>query len=151
MVINTKKIFKTYIIFIVLVLFYINLALLVKAGDDDDDDGCTPTSPPSCAYRSGCYNKEDKHVDFGSLTPVGFGSYYGVNACIRSQHDNGCGGTNECNCVSGVYVDESRETEPDSSSGACNCIAGLTGMLKQNAVVMMLMTAAEYHQVFCAA
>ena len=85
---------------------------------------CTPSSPPPCSYRNGCYNKADAHVDYGSLAPEDFGSYYGVNACIRSEHPNGCGGTNECICASGVYVDEAKEAEPDVSSGACACIAG---------------------------
>ena len=101
------------------------LALFVEAGGGGRRRrDCTPSSPPSCAVKIGCYDKSDKKASYGSLASDSFGSHYSDNACIKSTHSNGCGGTNECICASGVYVDQAKETNPDDSSGACNCIAG---------------------------
>ena len=86
--------------------------------------GCTPTQPTPCRTKSGCYDRSDNRIDFGSVAPGEFGSFYGIDACITESVSTGCGGTAPCNCLSGVYVDEAKETSPDSSSGACNCIAG---------------------------
>ncbi len=121
---HKTKIMILYILIITLLLIEtFEVDALLFRGRRRRGGGCTPSSPPPCAVQIGCYDNSGKKADFGSLTPDNFRVFYGENACIRSRHSNGCGGTNECICFSGVYVDNSGEKDPDASSGACTCIA----------------------------
>ncbi len=68
-----------------------------------------------CEIRqSGCYKTGDVLSGFGELLPEEFGYFLPENKCIK---------VGNCNCQS-TPSDIAEQTDPDSSSGACVCIAG---------------------------
>jgi hypothetical protein len=74
-----------------------------------------PPPPPQCKVKkAGCYKTGDVKADFGSLSPSEFRYFLPEDLCISNSG---------CTCGS-VSSDVTADNSPDSSSGACNCIAG---------------------------
>ena len=103
-------------ILLILAILIFALPIAVEAGGGGKKGGgSTPSPPPPCPIQSaGCYKADDVKAGFGELSPSDFSYYLPENKCKRS------GG---CDCR-GVPDNIPQETNPDDSSGACNCIAG---------------------------
>ncbi|MEK6984487.1 MAG: hypothetical protein AABX33_07980 [Nanoarchaeota archaeon] len=72
------------------------------------------SSPQSCQVQSpGCYKTGDVKTDFGSLAPAEFSYFLPEEKCKRAEN---------CDCKN-VPDNIVQQTNPDVSSGACNCIA----------------------------
>ncbi|MBI2660161.1 hypothetical protein HYX07_03290 [Candidatus Woesearchaeota archaeon] len=114
-IINAKKNSRIYVIFAVSAIFLLFLAISVEAGRRRGGGGGSPPPPPPCPIQSaGCYKAGDIKASFGELATSDFRYYLSENKCKRS------GG---CDCR-GVPDNIPQETNPDDSSGACNCISG---------------------------
>ena len=97
---NFIKIFKT--IFLIVIIFSLLLTFTYSA------------PPPSCTIQSaGCYKTGDAKVGFNELKPDEFGYFLLEDKCIK---------TGTCDCK-GRSEGVTPQTNPDDSSGACNCIA----------------------------
>lgn len=102
------------ILAIILIIFL--LPFIVEAGGGGGKKPSTPPPPPPpCPIQSaGCYKTGDAKAGFGELTTPEFGYFLPENKCKSSSG---------CDCR-GIPADVPEETNPDDSSGACNCIVG---------------------------
>ena len=109
-----KRNSKIYVSLILVIALSVLLSIIVEAGGGKGKPPPPPPPPPPCPIKSaGCYKTGDVKVGFGELAPSDFAYYLPENKCIQGS----------CTCGS-VSPNVAEETNPDDSSGACNCIAG---------------------------
>ena len=109
------NIYKIRTLFIIIILALVTFASIdISEGKGGGSKPPPPPPPPCPIQNAGCYKTGDVKAGFGELAPNEFGYFLPENKCQRS------GG---CDCR-GVPDNIVQQTNPDESSGACNCIAG---------------------------
>src|SRR3989338_8954030 len=105
-----------YFMFFVLLIFISTLITfeIYASGGGGGGGGTTPPPPPCQIQSSGCYTTANVRSSFGELSSSEFGYFLPDDNCLRD-------GTCDCR---GVLDNVVQQTNPDDSSGACNCIAG---------------------------
>ncbi|MBI2134992.1 hypothetical protein HYU09_03300 [Candidatus Woesearchaeota archaeon] len=108
------KRYKPVYVLLFCITLFLSIAIIVEAGKKNPPPP-PPPPPPPCGYQTaGCYQDGDIKSDPGSLSAETFSYYLPQNACIG-------GG---CTCGQAGFVSAIKQTDADSSSGACSCISG---------------------------
>ncbi|MBI2657831.1 hypothetical protein HYX08_04015 [Candidatus Woesearchaeota archaeon] len=107
---------RIYSILCIAIILFASFSIFAEAGGGRGRrGGGSPPPPPPCPVQSaGCYKTGDAKAGFGELGPADFGYFLPENKCKRGDG---------CDCR-GVSESVPQESNPDDSSGACNCIAG---------------------------